>query len=437
MCVAASARVAFRRDQHMLAQSEQSMTTDRTAIRRRLAIRRRSHGPPWGTRKAGHDSILAPLAATVAATVAVGVGLALARSERERRRRTRRRQLDRKLGLRAGEPPAAGLRRMALAQTDLAIELLGGDAHDASGKRGGDSASWGESETPHGRAPDEHAVHETRKALKRLRALLRLLARELGEQTYSRENAALRDIAAQLSGARDAAVMLATLDKLIERHPRKLGRRRSVRELRRRLRAEHARTQHLALSDPAVRAQLLGALHAFRWRAAAWSLTDRAGIELVEADLERIYRLGRKRYRRAARRKGDRTIAMHEWRKRVKDLRYAAEMLDRRGGDRVRDGDARLRKLARRADELGELLGEEHDLAVLAERLRAGGRRKHRDAWHSGRRTREQLLALIAKRRRTLRKRALRRGRRLYEKRPANFTRRLRHAHAGGQRPLS
>jgi CHAD domain-containing protein len=395
------------------------MTTDRTSIRRRLAIRGRSHRPPRGALKAGHDSILAPLAATVAATVAVGVGLALALSERERRRERQQRH-ERQLALWPGEPLAEGLRRMALAQADLAIELLG----DGGG-------------TARGGSPDERAVHEMRKALKRLRALLRLLAHELGEDTYTRESAALREVAGKLAGARDAAVMLDTLDGLIQRHPRKLGRRRSMRDLRRRLRAEHARTQRLALSDPADHAAVLGALLAFRRRVAAWSLSERADIQLVEADLERIYRQGRARYRRVARRKGDRTIAMHEWRKRVKDLRYAAEMLDRGARSGGRAPDARLRKLARAADELGELLGEEHDLAVFAERLRAGARHEQSPIWRTGRRARKQLLGLIAERRRALRKRALLQGRRLYAERPRSFTRRVRAAHAASARRLS
>ena len=91
---------------------------------------------------------MAPLAATVAATVAVGVGFALARSERERRG-TRQRKPDRRLGLAAGEPVAGALRRMAVGQAELAIEMLAGSD---------------------GAPPDEKAVHETRKALKRLRA---------------------------------------------------------------------------------------------------------------------------------------------------------------------------------------------------------------------------------------------------------------------------
>src|SRR5271166_6108882 len=65
------------------------MTAKRTAIRGRLAIRGAANRPPWGGRKAGHGSIVAPFATTVAATLAatmvVGLGVVLARVERNRR----------------------------------------------------------------------------------------------------------------------------------------------------------------------------------------------------------------------------------------------------------------------------------------------------------------------------------------------------------------
>lgn len=366
---------------------------------------------------------MAPLAATVAATVtvAVGVGVALARSERERRRaqerrlelereRERQRRFDRRLALAPGERLADGVRRMALGQLELTLELLapGEDGALTAGEDGAVAAT-----------PDERAVHEARKALKRLRALMRLLDGELGGGARARENAVLRDAARSLSGARDAAVMLSTLDALMTRHPRTLGRRRAVLDLRRRLRAEHARVERDTLAGPGARAEVLGELHALRWRVGAWSLSDRDGIELIEADLARLYRQGRTRYRRVARGKGDRMIAMHEWRKRVKDLRYAAEMLGQR-------------QLAGRADGLGELLGEEHDLAVLAARVRAGGLggRRADQTWYTGRRTRERLLKQIAKRRRVLRKRALRDGKRLYRDEPKVFVNRVRAAYA-------
>src|SRR5271165_2586932 len=362
------------------------MTTDRTAIRRRLAVRRGAHGPPRRGWKAGHRPIVAPLTArvvaTLAASVAVGVGVALAKAERDRRARQR------DFVLLPDEPVAAGLRRIALGQLDLTIELLGGAG---------------------GAGPDENAVHETRKALKRLRALLRLLEVELGAQVFTRESATLRDAGRRLAGARDAEVIVATLEGLIERHPQKLGPRPGVARLRERLAAERARAEQRALGDTATRAEVLSELRALRAEVSAWQLSDRSGIALLEPGLGHVYRQGRRRYGRAARGKGDRGRALHEWRKRVKDLRYAAEILDSRERDE-RDGgrrrrhkrarrphSARIHELATRADRLGEVLGEEHDLAMLAERVgsRSGGARGER----VGRRTRKILLELIAKRR--------------------------------------
>ena len=107
---------------------------------------------------------------------------------------------------------------------------------------------------------------------------------------------------------------------------------------------------------------------------------------------------------------------MHEWRKRVKDLRYAAEMLGHPN-------------LARQADRLGETLGEDHDLAVLDEWIRANAKRGGRSR-RVGRPTRKLLLELIAKRRRKLHRRALRDGERLYRQRPKKFVRQIQHAHA-------
>jgi hypothetical protein len=164
---------------------------------------------------------------------------------------------------------------------------------------------------------------------------------------------------------------------------------------------------------------------------------------------------------------------MHQWRKRVKDLRYAAEMLDRRdpdGGEglgRSKRGKRRrkqaergkdvgyIRRLARQADELGELLGEEHDLAVLAERVRADGKPGDRHglgpdspsqsprlharwvrgtASKGGSQTRKALLKLIARRRRRLRRRALSEGERLYRRRPKKFVGRMRDAYTFASR---
>ncbi len=393
------------------------LMTQRTSIRRRLAIRSTAHRPPLGWRQLGHRSIVAPVAATLAATVALGVGVALARVERDRRGEAKRRKRERRFGLHAGERDADGLRRIACAQVDIALDAL----------RGSDGG------TP------EQRVHEARKALKRLRALLRLLEDELGERAYASETAVVRDAGRRLASARDAEVLLSTLDALIERHAKRLGARRGVRRLRAHLRQECEGAAARALADAAGGAAL-DELLGLRARVATWQMTGADGRGALEPALERIYGKGRKRMRRAARADGRRSAGrrLHEWRKRVKDLRYVAEMLDREpaaeatAGSSAKKAKRKARKRARaeaafvgnvasRADDLGELLGEEHDLGVLAERVRSG-------AAAPGRGSRKALLKAIARRRKRLRKRALRDGERLYSRKPKRFVKRMRRA---------
>jgi CHAD domain-containing protein len=363
------------------------------------------------------------VAATLAATALVRAGAALAKAERNRRCRAQR-ERERQFALLPGERPAEGLRRIALGQVDLVLELLEGEIDRTSAAR---------------------TVHETRKALKRLRALVSLLKDELPEGEFERENATLRDAGRRLAGARDGEVMVSTLEQLLKRHPRKLARRRSLATLRERLAAERDRAAvSTLLGDSSARRELIGEVRALRSRVLQWRLGEGPGMAVAEPGLRRIYGEGRRRYRRAARAGGDRTLAMHEWRKRVKDLRHAAEMLDRSppsGGEHTRHGRrgrggrarrgseaARIHRLARRADALGEVLGEDHDLAVFGERVRTDS------ALVLGRPARKTLLRLIARRRRQLRRRALRQGERIYRRRPKAFVARVRAAYARAPR---
>jgi CHAD domain-containing protein len=345
--------------------------------------------------------------------VLVGVGVALARSERERRIATRARRTPTRSSLHSDEPRAAGLRRVILGQLDRAIELL---------------------EDPRG-DPDGETVHEVRKIVKRLRAIVRLLRGELGAQRFAREDAALRDCGRRLSGARDAEVMVDTLDALCKEHPKltraKAASRRGdprgggggggVRALRAQLVAE--REAASASEDAALRAAVVADLRAIRARAAAWKLRERPQrpTRLLAPGLEHLYGEGRRRMRRARRRGG--VEAMHAWRKRVKALRYAAQTLDRGGEWRETKSARRLRSVARRADRIGDLLGEEHDLALLARVVR-----RRAKLFAGDRKQQKRLLRAIARRRKRLRKRALREGECLYERKPKAFVRGVRKA---------
>ena len=82
---------------------------------------------------------------------------------------------------------------------------------------------------------------------------------------------------------------------------------------------------------------------------------------------------------------------------------------------------------SRRSDALGELLGQEHDLFLLAQRVRDG-------RGDCGRGTRRTLLKLIERRRERLRMRAVRDGARLYGRRPRKLLGRFRRAYAAEAR---
>ena len=56
------------------------------------------------------------------------------------------------------------------------------------------------------------AVHEARKSVKKLRALVRLIADGLGERTLEQENRTFRKIGRDLSPLRDAEVLVKTLE---------------------------------------------------------------------------------------------------------------------------------------------------------------------------------------------------------------------------------
>jgi len=261
-------------------------------------------------------------------------------------------------------------------------------------------------------------VHEARKAIKRMRALARLLREQLGEHEFARVDGSLRDAGRRLAGARDADVRLATLRELIERHPRALapsqglfgeGRqaRNGIGELEEQLRRECLRG-----GQPSDIEKVLADIASMRDQLARWSLVD-TDFDTLAPGLRRIYREGRHRYAHCAREHERDEQDVHNWRKRVKSLYYALDML---GAKRAKGA----RRDTRRANRLGDLLGSEHDLWMLSTYVA-----EHPEAFGPDTASRARLLERIERRRRRLRKRALALGARLYKCKPGKFTRRI------------
>jgi CHAD domain-containing protein len=288
------------------------------------------------------------LAATGALAAAGAAAAAAGKVRATRRERARRFELE------PDEPAAEGVRRIARGQLDDIAEHLDVD--------------------------DDKSVHEARKSFKRLRALVRLSRYELGAEVRRRENAAFRDAGRALSGARDAAVLVKTLDGL---DPKAFGA----------LRAALAEDSGGQPDEAAVRQAVDDA----RARVKTWPLNGDATAALASG-FKRIRKRGRRAYKAASR--DPSTETLHELRKRTKDLWHAAQVL-------TREKPKRMNKLARDAHKLADVLGDDHDLATLQE---AAG--QHRAMLTDAESTR--LTKLIERRRKKLRRKALRRAKALY-----------------------
>jgi len=298
--------------------------------------------------------------AAMGAVAGIGAGLLL-----RSRVRPRQKAASRAFRLKRSEAVPAGIVRIAGGRLDSAVDELSGRAgHD----------------TP-------EAVHEARKDIKKLRALVRLV------QADASWNRRLRVTARRLAGRRDADVLLETLDELI-----KSGdvAKKPVRGLRKELAAE-ARREADDAQIPFAQAELTVA------RGEIDALAPRKdSFKAFRPGLQQIYGDGRAAYRAARKRPTDENL--HEWRKRVKDLWYSASILHSAWP-------ALMNELSAEAHVLSDLLGDDHDLAMLTERATG---KKHKE-----------LRRAIAKRRKRLKKRAFKLGKRLYAEKPKGFTRRI------------
>jgi len=254
------------------------------------------------------------------------------------------------------------------------------------------------------------AVHEARKHIKKTRALLRLARPALGDAAYRRENDALRDAGLSLSGTRDADVLVQTAASLAQHAAGRLPAD-TFEQLEAALAAEAASGRTGGGAAASVLESALEALRAAERRVDAWPL-ERASWKHVVAGVARAYERGAKSF--GAARAEPTPELLHAWRKRAKDLWYHQRLL-------APAWPALLGAQAEEAHLLSELLGDDHDLAVLDARLRdeAAPLAPAVDA------ERAELLALVAHRSEQLRAEATQLGRRVYAESPKAFKRRI------------
>jgi CHAD domain-containing protein len=198
------------------------------------------------------------------------------------------------------------------------------------------------------------SVHDFRKSIRRARSVVALLQPALGQKTAAGLVAELRRALAETSALRDDDVLAATLTRIAGDDPELF------------VEAAHF-TAALSAGAPRHRPETLArAVPILRPLLPALTvvLPRRYSTPDLEKGLSRCYRRAQRTLEQARRTGED--ADFHEWRKRLKELRYVVELLASTGS----------RPLKAREKVFGDLardLGEATDLAVLCGRLEAPG----------------------------------------------------------------
>jgi CHAD domain-containing protein len=280
------------------------------------------------------------------------------------------------------ETPGEGLRRCAAEQLDAAREGLAAATA----------------------ATRAEAVHEARKSLKKTRSLLRLARPVIGAKRFGPANAALRDAGRTLSGTRDADVLVQVVEDLRERYVGQVPASAFVTLRSAVLTA--ARTPAPGRGEDPLPAAIQQ-LRAVSDEIAGWPV-DGATWDTVTDGLARTYVRGR---RDLADVDVDATVEVrHDWRKRVKDLWYQQRLV-------VDAWEPVITAEAEEAHSLSELLGDDHDLAVLHEAIATG----RVDAGPQA----DAILELVERRQEELLRESLVLGRRIYAESSKAFAKRL------------
>jgi CHAD domain-containing protein len=252
------------------------------------------------------------------------------------------------------------------------------------------------------------AVHQVRKRCKKIRGVLRIVRPQF-EATYQFENAWFRDTARGLSPVRDAEAMIETYDELLDKFSDQVDRR-AFAPVRRALTLRRKRIVEETTDLDQKLEELRARMHEAAERVANWNLNTKE-FDGIEGGLVQAYRRGRKVMTVAY--ESPTVENFHEWRKRVKYHGYHMRLI-RELWKPV------MRPLRNEVDELSDLLGDDHNLAVFHKAL------LEHPGKYGDKRDIQALLGLIDRSSAELRAEAKTIGTRIFAENPQAFCRRFR-----------
>jgi len=255
--------------------------------------------------------------------------------------------------------------------------------------------------------PQAEAIHCARKDIKKVRAVLRLVRKEIERKEVRLTTKLLRRAAKLLAAPRDAHVKMKTLANL-RRHFKGQLAPSALRYIRGELRDAFDKEMQRFAKEKAAKTvrrllcRVAKKLPCLKVRGKGWKLLG-PGVKTAYADGISAYQIARK---------DSCPENFHEWRKRAKELWYQVTLLRRVWPEQM---DA----MAEELEMLGEHLGEDHDLVMLGQSIQEVSAGKHHP------RELETLKGLIEERQRELRAAALAVGAHFYAEKPSAFCRRL------------
>jgi len=261
-------------------------------------------------------------------------------------------------------------------------------------------------ELTHSYGRSHSAVHETRKSFKKMRALFRLVREEIGEDTYKAYNTFFRDEGRKISDLRDVNVLIETLDEIKKTYQKELSE-----DVFTGIRAKLLRKKHALSKRLLYRRKVLQKMFA-RLEETEVYLTSmhiqNENFSAFRSGLTRVYKKASKGLTSAyAKRSAE---VFHNWRKRVKYLRYQVDLLSPAWPSVLSLQEKELHTLS-------DLLGDHHDLSVLEEEI-LSIKIKNTEAL-------EVLLGLISHHKSTMEEEAQPLGAKLFAEKPKNFVNRL------------
>lgn len=274
--------------------------------------------------------------------------------------------------------------------------------------------------------PSAESIHEARKDLKSLRAVLRLARGSINDEVRRRENIFFRDAGRSLSAARDSQALLEALQRFRRRdgpHPqaRRL-KQQSIHEFVEKIRGKIEQESIDNLPRELLR-KLVQELRGAKRRVGLWFdgsvlQPGNAWETFVGTGLRKTYRQGKNVVWQieiiGQENASDET--WHELRKCAKALGYQLRLLRP-----IWPGPINI--LLREIDQLTDWLGDGHDLAVLRKRIldEPYSPSENQDSADA----RQTFLQSLDRQRRKLQSDSLQLARRIYVERPGEFEKRL------------